>query len=193
MRRTVVVIFLGLIAISGCGGTERSGKGPPVVAVWTPSALPADQVNLLLMADWGDNTPTCGDWGWYVSVEDYARVLVSLNAVDHKILTDCQLNDMETNPSNHPVGWDITTDGAGHRWLEKNGADSTNCAAQGKNCALQTTSVGIFGGRSGCGGTPPLGGVAGVLFINSDIANRSNVGADQILLRAFQDGTKPKP
>ena len=144
-------------------------------------------------SDWGDLSLVCGDWGWHVSVEDYARVLVSLNAADHKILTDCQLNDMETDPSNHPVGWDTTTDGAGHRWLEKNGADARNCDAKGNNCALQTTSVGIFGGKSGCGGTSPIPGVAGVLFINSNVANQPNVAAWTVLIKAFQDATKPKP
>ena len=137
--------------------------------------------------DWGDLTLVCGDWGWYVSVEDYAKVLVSLNSADHKILTDCQLNDMEINPSAHAVGWDIRSDGAGHRWLEKNGADGTG------NGSLQTTSVGIFGGRSGCGATSPISGVAGALFINSDIVGQPNGGAWSVLLKAIQDATKPKP
>jgi len=143
--------------------------------------------------DWLETTLTCGDWGWYVSVEDYARVLVSLNSADHKILSDCQLNDMETNPAAHPVGWDIKSDGAGHRWLEKNGAQGTSCDAKGLNCATQTTSVGIFGGRSGCGGISPLGGVAGALFLNSNVANQPTVAAWTVLIKAFQDATKPKP
>jgi len=138
-------------------------------------------------ADWKDLTLVCGDWGWYVSVEDYAKVLVSLNSADHKLLSDCQYNDMEINPATHPVGWDINSDGAGHRWLEKNGADGSG------NGALQTTSVGIYGGRSGCGGTSPIPGVAGVLFINSDILNQKSGGAWSVLLKAFQDATKPKP
>ncbi|HSP14272.1 MAG TPA: serine hydrolase domain-containing protein [Thermoanaerobaculia bacterium] len=140
--------------------------------------------------DWGDLTLVCGDWGWYVSVEDYAKVLVSLNAADHKILTDCQLRDMEINPATHPVGWDIKLDNTGRRWLEKNGADGTG------NGALQTTSVGIFGGRSGCtsnGDKAPLKGVAGVLFINSDISGQPNSGASTVLLNAFQAAVKPKP
>jgi CubicO group peptidase (beta-lactamase class C family) len=138
--------------------------------------------------DWGDLTLVCGDWGWYVSVEDYANVLVSLNAADHKILTDCQLRDMEINPATHPVGWDINNDGAGHRWLEKNGADGMG------NKSLQTTSVGIFGGRSGCtsnGDKAPKKGVAGALFINSDISGSTN-GASDVLLKAFQAAIKPK-
>lgn len=145
--------------------------------------------------DWGDTRLSCGDWGWYVSVQDYAKVLVSLNSADHKILSDCQFEDMETNPSTHPIGWDITSDGAGHRWLEKNGAQGGSCDANGKNCATQTTSVGIFGGRSGCAnkGTSPMSGVAGVLFINSDISGQPNSGASAVLIKAFQDSVKPKP
>ena len=142
-----------------------------------------------ISGDWGDLTLVCGDWGWYVSVEDYAKVLVSLNSADHKILSDCQLRDMETNPAAHPVGWDIKIDNTGRRWLEKNGAEGTS------NGARQTTSVGIFGGRSGCpanGDPPPLSGVAGVLFINSDIAGGGNNGAWTILTKAFQDSVKPK-
>jgi CubicO group peptidase (beta-lactamase class C family) len=143
-----------------------------------------------ISGDWGDLTLACGDWGWYVSVEDYAKVLVSLNAADHKILTDCQLRDMEINPASHPVGWDIKVDSTGRRWLEKNGAEGTG------NGAVQTTSVGIYGGRSGCpatGDKPPLSGVAGVLFINSDISGQPKTGAWTILTNAFQASVKPKP
>jgi CubicO group peptidase (beta-lactamase class C family) len=119
-----------------------------------------------IFADWGDLTTVCGSWGWYVSVNDYARVLVSLNSGDHKILTDCQFDDMQNNPSNHPLGWDTKSDSPGHRWLEKNGADSSG------NNALQTTSVAIYGGSMGCkanGGSNPVPGIAGALFINSDV------------------------
>jgi len=141
-------------------------------------------------ADWGDLTLVCGAWGWYVSVEDYAKVLVSLNSGDHKILTDCQFNDMETNPTAHPVGWDTVSDGAGRRWLQKNGAEGAG------NGATQTTSVGIFGGRNGCRvnsrGDAPVSGVAGVLFLNSDISDQPNIGAWTILIKAFQDAVRPK-
>jgi hypothetical protein len=142
--------------------------------------------------DWGDATDWCGAWGWYVSVRDYATVLVSLNSADHKILSDCQFLDMETNPSTHPVGWDINLDGAsGSRWLEKNGANGTG------NGAIQTTSVGIYLGSPGMkkpGGqcTASLPGVAGVLFLNSDISGQPNVGASTILTNAFRAALKPK-
>jgi hypothetical protein len=143
--------------------------------------------------DWGDRRLECGSWGWYVSVRDYATVLVSLNSGDHKILSDCQFLDMETNPSVHPVAWDIKLDGAkGSRWLEKNGADSMG------NGAIQTTSVGIYLGSPGVKNpdgqcTASLPGVAGVLFLNSDISGQPNVGASTILTNAFRAALKPKP
>ena len=165
--------------------TERTPSSIRGTTPQTPT-LPAGSAN----GDWGDLTLVCGDWGWYVSVEDYAKVLVSLNAADHKILTDCQLRDMEINPPSHPVGWDIKIDSTtGIRWLEKNGKENMG------NDALQTTSVGIFGGRSGCtsnGDKAPQKGVAGVLFINSDISGQPKSGASSVLLKAFQDSIKPK-
>jgi hypothetical protein len=88
--------------------------------------------------DWGDLTNVCGDWGWFLSVDDYFKVLTSLASGDGKIISNCQLRDMEINhaladPSqfqaDHGIGWDLTTTtlpGAKDpiRWLEKNGADS---------------------------------------------------------------------
>jgi CubicO group peptidase (beta-lactamase class C family) len=159
-----------------------------------PPASPRDRALLYrypgdsVSHDWGDTTLACGDWGWYVSVEDYAKVLLSLNSGDHRILTDCQFFDMETNPVSHPIGWDVKNDGPTRRWLEKNGEE-------GYGGATQTTSVGIYGGRSGCtgSGTSPVPGVAGVLFINSDIAGQPNFGAWTILTRAFRSAVTAKP
>ena len=142
--------------------------------------------------DWGPLTTVCGAWGWYVSVEDYARVLLSLNSADHKILNDCQFLDMQTNPapsaanpSWHGIGWDTEWDGTTRR-LEKNGGDSMG------NGASVGTSVTIYGGsvgtRSGGTCTPGKPGVVGVLFINSDGADAAGT-----LLQALHDGSKPKP
>ncbi len=142
-------------------------------------------------ADFGDLTLSCGDWGWYVSVEDYAKVLVSLNSRDHKILSDAQFMDLENNPGSHPVGFDIVADNLGYRWLEKNGLDASRCDANGLNCATQTTSVSIFGGSNVRGGLP-VGGVVGVLFINSDIAGQPKAGAWSVLSKAFQDAVSVK-
>jgi CubicO group peptidase (beta-lactamase class C family) len=174
--------------------------------VWTPLGLPgpdcappaANTYALLYKypgqvgADWGDNTATCGDWGWYVSVKEYGKLLVSLSSADHKVVSDCQLYDVENN-SGYPIGFDRKSDGAGHRYLEKNGA-------QGTNGAVQTTSVGIFLGHSGCSTntsptspTTPMPGVAGALWINSDISGRPKTGADSILQNAFQSAVYAKP
>ncbi len=149
-----------------------------------PYQYPGDSVSY----DWGDTTLACGDWGWYVSVEDYAKVLLSLNSGDHRILTDCQLFDMETNPVSHPVGWDVKADGPTRRWLEKNGE-------QIHGGAIQTTSVGIYGGHGGCpsSGSSPTPGVAAVLFINSNIDGQPNVGAWTVLTRALRSAVTVKP
>jgi hypothetical protein len=67
--------------------------------------------------DWGDNSLGVGAAGWYLSIDDIAKVLYSLNKNDGRILTAGQLNDMETNR----LGWDWKTDSSGYRWVEKNG------------------------------------------------------------------------
>jgi CubicO group peptidase (beta-lactamase class C family) len=138
----------------------------------------------------GDLRLSCGAWGWWVSVRDYAAVLVSLNAQDGKILGNCGLNDMVTNPSNHPVGWDIPSSD-GRRWVEKNGGDTWGTSA---GSGVVSTSVGIYGGRDGCvvkgKGTAPIPGVAAVLFINSNIKG-VGYGADTVLLNALQAATTP--
>jgi CubicO group peptidase (beta-lactamase class C family) len=166
-------------------GVNNVGCRPPANprSVALLYQYPGDRVS----HDWGDTTLACGDWGWYVSVEDYAKVLLSLNSGDHRILTDCQFFDMETNPTSHSVGWDVKADGPTRRWLEKNGE-------QIHGSAIQTTSVGIYGGRSGCpsNGTSPVSGVAGVLFVNSDIAGATNAGAWTVLTRAFRSAVTPR-
>jgi CubicO group peptidase (beta-lactamase class C family) len=159
--------------------------------------------------DWGDLTANCGDWGWYLSVDDYGPVLDSLNAGDGKILTECQFNDVEINaklgpnpsmnvPADHGIGFDCRSAGecglpGGYRWLEKNGGDGwdqTDSSGH-RHAGTQTTSVAIFGGKNGCGSAKPTPGVVGVLFINSPILN-SNNGADTTLWQAFLAGVGPK-
>jgi CubicO group peptidase (beta-lactamase class C family) len=133
-------------------------------------------------------TLTCGDWGWWLSVKDYARVLISLNSQDGKILGNCGLNDMVTNPASHPVGWDIKSDGT-HRWVEKNGGDGWGTNA---GSGQMSSSVGLYIGRDGCvvkgKGTAPVAGVAAVLFVNSNIKGQT-YGADTVLIKALQAGT----
>ena len=65
------------------------------------------------------------------------------------------------------------------------------------NGALQTTSVAIYLGAPGSKNseghcTPSTPGIAGVLFLNSDVAGQPKTGADTVLLKAFQSSAKTK-
>ncbi|HVJ53347.1 MAG TPA: serine hydrolase domain-containing protein [Aliidongia sp.] len=121
--------------------------------------------------DWKDDTLIVGAAGWYLAVEDIAKVLASLNKNDGRILTPAQLQDMETTP----LGWDTLTDAAGYRWIEKNGGWGAD------NTAI-STSIALFGP-----------GVLGVLFINSDISGEPNVGAATVLHDAYMSALTPRP
>jgi len=120
--------------------------------------------------DWKDDTLSVGAAGWYLSVEDLAHVLVSLNKDDGLILTDAQLQAMLPRPK--PLGWDVAT---GYRYIEKNGG-------WGWNGTSLSTSIAIFGP-----------GVIGVLFINSDISGEPGVGADTVLREAYMKALTPRP
>src|SRR5277367_1739201 len=48
--------------------------------------------------DWGDDTLGVGAAGWYLAIDDIAKVLYSLNKNDGRILTSAQLADMQTTP-----------------------------------------------------------------------------------------------
>jgi CubicO group peptidase (beta-lactamase class C family) len=98
--------------------------------------------------DWGDDTAGAGAAGWYLAIDDIARVLHSLNANDGRILTTVQKQDMEATQ----IGWDWLKDGSGYRWVEKNGG-------WGSGGTTVSTSIALFGP-----------GVYGALFINSDKA-----------------------
>ncbi|MDN5768096.1 MAG: serine hydrolase, partial [Humibacillus sp.] len=93
--------------------------------------------------DWGDHTLEAGAVGWYLSIEDIAKVLRSLNDGDGRILTPSQLSEMESCS----LGWDTVT---AEPWVEKNGGWS----AAGTTIS---TSVALFGP-----------GLFGALFMDSD-------------------------
>jgi CubicO group peptidase (beta-lactamase class C family) len=97
--------------------------------------------------DWGDDTAGVGAAGWYLAIDDAAKVLFSLNANDGRILTSAQLHDMETTQ----MGWDVTSIN-GYRWVEKNGG-------WGSSGTTISTSIAMFGP-----------GVYGALFLNSDVS-----------------------
>lgn len=122
--------------------------------------------------DFGDVSLVCGAAGWYLSVQDMSKVLLSLNANDGKILTKAQFDTLRTRA----LGVDVRNDNE----IEKNGGWGANCDSQGNNCDNISTSVAIFG---------PVKGprVIGVLFINSDIAGggSSGAGAQQVLEKAY--------
>jgi CubicO group peptidase (beta-lactamase class C family) len=119
--------------------------------------------------DWGDDSLGSGAAGWYLAIDDIAKVLNSLNKNDGKILTSGQLTDMQSTP----LGWDTMTDGTGYRWVEKNGG-------WGFGDTSISTSIALFGP-----------GVFGALFINSD-QTPNNPGAATILHDAYMNALKPK-
>jgi CubicO group peptidase (beta-lactamase class C family) len=131
--------------------------------------------------DWTDQRLSCGAQGWYLSVEDYTKVLLSLNANDGKLLTSDQSSQYSfSNVVQQSLGLDMTSY-QGHRYVEKNGAEGVG------NGNGITTSVAIMGGDSS---TP---GIVGVLFINSDITTEPGAGASAILLGAYTKALQPKP
>ena len=123
--------------------------------------------------DWGDDTDIVGAAGWYLSVEDIAKVLASLNSNDGRILTPAQVKNMETTQ----LGWDILKDpNTGYRWVEKNGGWTSGTGT------FISTSIALFGP-----------GVIGVLFINSDISGEPGLGAATVLHDAYMTALKPRP
>lgn len=120
--------------------------------------------------DWGDGTLIVGAAAWYLAIEDIAAVLFSLNKKDDRILTDAQIQDMETTV----MGWDKATDSAGNRWVEKNGG-------WGANNTTISTSVALFGP-----------GLFGALFLNSDISGEAGVSAETVLHDAWLAAMKSK-
>ncbi|MES2685033.1 MAG: serine hydrolase domain-containing protein [Pseudomonadota bacterium] len=120
--------------------------------------------------NWGDNSLGVGAAGWYLAINDINKVLHSLNRNDGRILTPAQVKEMETDK----LGWDVTKDGSGIRWVEKNGG-------WGANGTTISTSAALFGP-----------GVYAALFLNSDISGESTVGAAEVLHDALVKAFKPK-
>lgn len=129
--------------------------------------------------DWGDVSLICGAAGWYLSVEDMAKVMLSLNAKDGKILAASGGKDLFNTMRLRGLGWDVDNNGE----LEKNGGWGANC--DGNNvCDNITTSVAMFGPVTG-----PR--VLGVLFINSNITGGG--GAQGVLEKAYNQSLYIKP
>lgn len=129
--------------------------------------------------DFGDVSLICGAAGWYLSVEDMAHVMLSLNAKDGKILKASGGKDLFETMRQRGLGWDVDNNGE----LEKNGGWGANC--NGNNvCDNITTSVAMFGPVTG-----PR--VLGVLFINSNITGGG--GAQSVLEKAYNQSLYTKP
>src|SRR5207244_2034417 len=79
--------------------------------------------------DWGDVSLRCGSAAWYLSVEDMARVLLSINAKDGKILSTTAAKDQFDMMRTGHLGWDLWGNGD----LEKNGGWTANCDSDGNN------------------------------------------------------------
>jgi CubicO group peptidase (beta-lactamase class C family) len=121
--------------------------------------------------DWGDESLVCGAASWYLSVEDIAKVLSSLNAHDGKILKTSP--DRFTEMGTRRFGLDVNNNG---EW-EKNGAWGD---ASGN---LITTSVAVFGPVSGNGPR-----ILATLLLDSDISGGLNAGANaqSVLEQAYK-------
>jgi CubicO group peptidase (beta-lactamase class C family) len=129
--------------------------------------------------DFGDVSGICGAAGWYLSVEDMAKVMLSLNAKDGKILAASNGKDLFETMRQRGLGWDVDNNGE----LEKNGGWGANCNGNSV-CDNITTSVAMFGPVTG-----PR--VLGVLFINSNITGGG--GAQGVLEKAYKDALYTKP
>jgi len=134
--------------------------------------------------DWGDVSLSCGAAGWYLSVEDIAKVLLSLSAKDGKILAKTATKDLFETMRTRALGWDVHNGAE----LEKNGGWGAGCDSNGNHCRSISTSVAIFGPVTG-----PR--VIGVLFINSDISGgpSDKGGAAGVLEKAYKNALTPKP
>ncbi|HEU0173512.1 MAG TPA: serine hydrolase domain-containing protein [Blastocatellia bacterium] len=133
--------------------------------------------------DWGDLSLQCGAAGWYLSVEDIVKVLLSINAKDGKILAETPSKNQFDIMRTRRLGWDV----ASNTELEKNGGFGHGCDSNGNHCGKISTSIAIFGPVTG-----PR--VIGVLFINSDISGGPSAGkgAKEVLEKAYTNALFPK-
>lgn len=129
--------------------------------------------------DFGDVSLICGAAGWYLSAEDLAKVMLSLNAKDGKILAATATKDLFDTMRKRGLGWDVVL----NTELEKNGGWGANC--NGANvCDNISTSVALFGPVVG----PRL---PGVLFLNSNVTGGG--GAKGVLEKAYNDSIYTMP
>jgi CubicO group peptidase (beta-lactamase class C family) len=125
--------------------------------------------------DFGDDSLKCGAAGWYLSVEDIAKVLLSILARDGRIFTETATTHQFLVMRTFGFGWDTFSNAR----LEKNGA-YISCDGSGV-CRVVSTSAGIFGPVTG----PRL---VAVLFMNSNVSGGPShgEGATSVLDKAYQ-------
>ena len=131
--------------------------------------------------DWGDNSLSCGAAGWYVTVDEMARVMSSLVNKDGRVLKPALFETMKGSS----LGFDKTQKSNADTYpeYEKNGMWSVSCNAANTVCQANSTSVAVFGP-----------GVVGILFLNSDVSGGIENGkrAAGILEDAYYKALKPK-
>jgi hypothetical protein len=135
-------------------------------------------------SDWKDNSLICGAAGWYLSVEDISKVLLSISSKDGKIFSTAKAKDQFDIMRQRGLGLDVT----GDTEMEKNGGWGANCDSNGNNCNTISTSVAIFGPVTG-----PR--VVGVLFLNSNVSGGTSngKGAQGVLEKAYNNAITTKP
>jgi hypothetical protein len=135
--------------------------------------FPGDELGM----DWGDESLGAGGEGWYLSIEDIAKVLLSIHAKDGKIFPTKGGKDLLQTMRQLDLGWDKST----NTELEKNGAFGSN----GRSISTSAAIHGPVGGPS----------IVAALFLNSDIVGGPNSGASarKVLDSAFANSLVTLP
>ncbi|HEV7746604.1 MAG TPA: serine hydrolase domain-containing protein [Pyrinomonadaceae bacterium] len=134
-------------------------------------------------AYFGDETLKCGGAGWVLSARDLARVLLSINALDGKILSETSPDHQFDDMRNLGLGWGDV----GPRELQKDGGYGANCDSNGENCAEISTVAAIFGPVTG----PRF---VALLFMNSNVSGgpSNDAKAPEVILKAYNNSLYPK-
>ncbi|HSS22423.1 MAG TPA: serine hydrolase domain-containing protein [Pyrinomonadaceae bacterium] len=133
--------------------------------------------------NFGDETLKCGGAGWVLSAKDLARVLLSINALDGRILSETASKHQFDVMRTRGLGWG----GVDHRELQKDGGYGANCDAAGEHCAEISTVAAIFGPVTG----PRF---VSLLFMNSNISGgpSNDLKAPEVILKAYNNSLYPK-
>ena len=133
--------------------------------------------------DGGDQRHHCGPAHWYISAEDMAKVLFSINARDGKILSEAIPQAQFEQMRRRRLGIDNNTED----FFEKNGGyDGLN--EDEETVTVLSASAAIFGPVTGPN-------VIAVLLINSNFSDDPEAGASarQVLVDAYNAAKFPEP